>query len=270
MPMNEPVVLRAEQRDLPMLFRLWEDVFGDPPELIEAFFRYFSPEKTGWVVKRGDRLCSAAYLITGNELLRANESLPAGYVYAVATAPEERGKGCAGMLMRHLEQYARKAGILLYTRPASDRLFAWYSEKMGAKRVSRMSETEILPESASSVIPVRRIDPAEYGEIRERYLQGKSHMVLSDPFLLFQENCSDGYFAAGDGAACCMRQGNTLVIPELLCASEQRPQIVQSLIRSFQAERAVLRSQFPDGESPLVAFSGDDLLAETDWGLLLE
>lgn len=268
--MSEPVVLRAEQRDLSALLRLWEDVFGDPPEMIETFFRYFSPEKSGWVVKRDDCLCSAAYLLTGNILSLADGSLPAGYVYAVATVPEERGKGYAGMLMQRISEYAAERGFILYTRPASERLFGWYGKTLRTDRVSRMTETMYLSDDAVSADPVSRIDPASYGIIREKRLMNRAHVVLSDPFLCLQDCFSDGFYAVGDGAACCMLKGNALYIPELLCPDEQCSAAVQSLIRFFDADSAILRRQQPNGDSPLVAFSGDDQHAKTDWGLLLE
>ncbi|MBR0396953.1 MAG: hypothetical protein IJI10_01655, partial [Eubacterium sp.] len=57
---------KANAGDQPQLHRLWESVFGDPPELVQAFFDRFPPEASGWVVRQGDRICSAAYLLPGN------------------------------------------------------------------------------------------------------------------------------------------------------------------------------------------------------------
>ena len=46
-------IRRAAPADLPVLTRLWQAAFGDPPELIERFYRRFPPAKAAWVVEAG-------------------------------------------------------------------------------------------------------------------------------------------------------------------------------------------------------------------------
>ena len=93
-------ITRASNDDQPKLHQLWETVFHDTPDIVEAFFERFPPEISGWVLRNEDQICSAAYLIPGNWFLNGSDLRPAAYVYAVATVPSERGKGYAGRLMR--------------------------------------------------------------------------------------------------------------------------------------------------------------------------
>ena len=51
--MPDMQIRRAAPADLPVLTRLWQAAFGDPPELIERFYRRFPPAKAAWVVEDG-------------------------------------------------------------------------------------------------------------------------------------------------------------------------------------------------------------------------
>ena len=98
--MSIELISKAGSSDQPELHQLWETVFCDPPEIVESFFERFPPEISGWVLRRGDKICSAGYLIPGNWYIYGAELCPVAYVYAVATAPAERAKGYAGKLMQ--------------------------------------------------------------------------------------------------------------------------------------------------------------------------
>ena len=48
--MPDARIRRAAAADLPVLTRLWQTAFGDPPELIGAFYHRFPPQAAAWVV----------------------------------------------------------------------------------------------------------------------------------------------------------------------------------------------------------------------------
>ena len=181
--MGDVRIQQAQAHDQPELHALWETVFGDSPEVVQAFFGRFPPETAGWVLRREDKICSAAYLLPGNWLMEPDRYRPAGYVYAVATAPEERGKGYAGRLMRALADMAQEREIVLYTRPAEDGLFPWYAKTMDASQIGCMREQVIPADKRAEVLPCRRVTPEEYGVLREAALGTDTHIVLSEAFL---------------------------------------------------------------------------------------
>ena len=56
-------IRRTAAADLPALTRLWQTAFGDPPELIGAFYDRFPPETSTWVVEADGNVATAAHLL---------------------------------------------------------------------------------------------------------------------------------------------------------------------------------------------------------------
>ena len=276
--MADAVIRRAAEADRSALQALWETVFGDPPELIQAFFAHFPPEASGWVVSRGEELCSAAYLLTGNRLVSGGHSRPCAYVYAVATPEPERGQGYASRLMRHFAQMADAQGVLLYTRPAEPGLYAWYRDVMGASATGTGSEAVVHRNAQEAPgLPVRAVDSAEYGRLREAQLHRAPHLALSGAFLALQAEYSraaDGaLLALGDGCAITEVEEGTLLVKELLVPELQRPDAVQTLLRRFDLDTAIVRWQGGSGAAlPFAAFRpfAPEPEDAVNWGLFLD
>ena len=264
-------ITHPELRDIPMLEQIWMDVFGDPPELIEAFFDRFDPGLNGWIVRRGTEILSTAYLIHGNLLIYGDRTQPAAYVYAVATPKEHRGKGYGGILMQHFANLAEQRGLLLYTRPASASLFHWYAETMQTVPAAQLAERRIPADKSIDPSPVTRLSPAEYGSVRERMLADHPHILFSEPFLMLQETYltaeNGGYYGCPDGICACEVHGDTLVIKELV-AHDDEEAFVQTLLRHFRLPEALIPVHTEGGESQ-VAYRGD-APESTSWGLLLD
>lgn len=268
--MNDIHIGRAAASDQPELHRIWQSVFGDPTELILAFYDCFPPETAAWAVRRKGEILSAAYLIPGNWYLNDAEMRPAGYVYAVATPENHRGKGYAGALMGAIAKEASARGMLLYTRPAERSLYPWYAQTMSADRTGRMNETVIERDRTAALLPCRKISPMEYGALREAYLQNTPHIVLSDRFLRLQELYSDGFFAVGDSICCCAGDGNSLLISEYLGPAEAGVSAAQTVMKLLGKESSVLRAEQSDGSQLSAAYCGSVPELETHWGLFLE
>lgn len=188
--MPDVLIRRAVSGDLPVLTQLWAEVFGDSSEMIAAFFRYFPPEQSGWVVCSGTQICSAAYLLTGNQLVSAAGSCDCAYVYAVATPAPQRGHGYASLLMRHFSSLAHTQRLALYTLPAERGLYDWYRDIMGASVISYGTEQAVQACPSDADVLIRPTSPDCYGAARERQLAAQPHLALSKPFLsLAEEYC---------------------------------------------------------------------------------
>ena len=268
--MSIEVIRKANADDQPVLHRLWESVFDDPPDLVQAFYDRFPPEISGWVVCLGTKICSAAYLIPGNWFISPQEMFPAAYVYAVATDPSERKKGYAGKLMQAIASFARQRGILLYTRPAERSLFPWYEQKLGADNIGYFQERQFRLVSLHEPLPCRRLSAEEYGTARELQLAAIPHILLSENFLRLQETYSDGFYAVGDGCCCVVKENDTLQIPELLVPKEQREICVQSLLAQFDLKKADVRTVGIESNEPGIAYTGAARPTDTNWGFFLE
>lgn len=261
---------KANAADQPQLHRLWETVFGDPPEVVQAFFDRFPPEISGWVVRTGENICSAAYLIPGNWYLSQQEIRPAAYVYAVATDPTMRSKGYAGRLMQSIAAFAEERDLLLYTRPAEQALFPWYESTLNTGNIGYIRKQRFQFEEAIDVLPFQRITSQEYGAIREKLLSAVPHLVLSENFLRLQEVYSDGFYSVGDGCCCIVKGKNEIQIPELLTSDSYTAPAVQTLLSKFGVQDAAVQTVGNAFDPPGVAYAGKALPNQTNWGFFLE
>ena len=154
---------QAERGDIPALKALWQLVFGDTDEFLDAFFELLFPDCRVAVMEEGGRIAAAAYAI-GLENIR--------YIYAVATHPDYRGKGYGEAVT-----LAAAKGEPAYLYPASEGLRGWYARRMGAESVSMAPCREAAP--------LREIGPEEYHAARETLLRDIPHAVYTPNFLRF-------------------------------------------------------------------------------------
>ena len=263
-------ITKASASDQPELHRLWTAVFGDPPEIVQAFFDHFPPDTSGWILRQDGVVCSAAYLIPGNWYLNQSETIPAAYLYAVATLPTMRRKGCAGRLMHAIAEHTRQRNLMLYTRPAEASLFSWYASTLDTGNIGYFQEMYFRKNESTHLLPIRQISPAEYGMMREAFYTEKPHLLMSEHFLRLQEMYSDGFFAVGEGCCCIIKNDRTLQIPELLVPEEEVLSSVQSLLNHFSSLSAHVRFAGTPSNTPGIVYTGETLPQSTNWGFLLE
>ena len=268
--MDDILISRAAASDQPQLHKHWQTVFGDPTELILAFFDCFPPEISAWTVRCGDEIFSAAYLIPGNWFMNGTQLRPAGYVYAVATPENHRGHGYAGRLMHTIAAEANERELLLYTRPAEASLFPWYAKTMSAGSAGHMREIVVRKDPSAACLPCRKLTYEEYGIARERLLRDVPHIVCSERFLRLQNRYSEGFFAVSNVLCCCTMQEQRLLISECLGPEESFALTAQTMMEYLGPDSAVIRTETPDGALPSAAYCASDLPDNTHWGLFLE
>lgn len=270
--MTEILIERAENADQPRLHWLWEQVFGDEPETVQAFFDRFPPESAGWVVRKGDAIAAAAYLLPGGWLLTETGMQAVGYVYAVATDPTQRGKGYAAQLLQAMMDFADQRSLLLYTRPAEESLFPWYAARMEACSVSCVQELEFSAQPEAPALEIRSMEALEYQSLREALLSAKPHVLLPEALLRVQKRYSadtgGGLFAVGAGCCACEIRDGKLYVLELLTPNGEGA-AMQALLAHFGLEQGVLRKPSDQGGTPVVTWRGE-APEGTNWGLFLE
>lgn len=102
---------------------LWKEAFGDSDEFIDSFLERFHTPGRMLAVWENGKLLSMLHVLPF-----AFEGYRAGYIYGVATAQDERGKGHATRLMQLAVERARRDGLdALVTIPASESLRGYYS-----------------------------------------------------------------------------------------------------------------------------------------------
>ena len=102
---------------------LWKEVFGDEEEFILSFMQNYYEKSNMLYIEENGRLLSMLHLIPF-EL----EGREVGYIYAVATATDARGRGLASQLIEEAIEKARKKGFAaVITLPAEETLHEFYS-----------------------------------------------------------------------------------------------------------------------------------------------
>lgn len=203
-------IRRAAPADLPVLTRLWQTAFGDPPELIERFYRRFPPAKAAWVIEDGGCVVTAAHLLEGRLHTADGNVLPCAYVYAVSTDPAHQGNGYASALMRRFAADADVSSRVLYTLPAEASLYKWYQAVMGTTQTARRRADTHCPAANSRALPnVTRISAPEYAVLRAQQLQGQTYAEPSAALLDFQADLCAMCGGALVHVGCGMRRRGT-------------------------------------------------------------
>lgn len=273
-PMPDARIRRAAAADLPVLTRLWQTAFGDPPELIGAFYHRFPPQAAAWVVEVNGTVVTAAHLLGGRLHTADGTTLPCAYVYAASTDPAQQGHGYASALMRRFAAEADANGCVLYTLPAEASLYAWYQSVMGTTQTARGTRLRIARAPDMQCPPViERVSAQEYAALREQALRGRAHVELSAALLAFQADlcdlCGGALVRIASGCAVVERDGAQLLIKELL-GTDVLP-AVQALLAGFGAQEAQLCVQRPDGAQALAAYRPLSCVApDVLWGLYLD
>lgn len=206
---------------------LWADTFGDGPEFQQSFYRLCAPEGP-LVLTEDGALCSMLALPELALVLADGRRLRAGYIYALATAPERRGQGFAAMLIETAAGLARNRGLdCLLTVPAQPSLFQFFA-RLGFRADFYVQEETAMPAAA----PAEPVSPGDYAALREGLLAGVAHTVYASGQLAFQQamcpHPGSGLYrlelACGPGCAAVEGWPDGPVVKELLCHPGDRRQ----------------------------------------------
>ena len=211
------VLRESAPQDTAQLRQLWCDVFGDPPELVDAFLSLLPGMGCGCVAERDGRILGAAYLIHGFTLLQPGQApLCCGYLYAVAVHPDARGHGIGAAVSRGAAELGRNRGAsLICTLPAEESLYRWYGEILSLTHQStrRVFSCETLPEA-------KPLEASEYLLRREALLRDTPHAAPNASVMEFAATlcraCGGDLYALDDMLFCAYRFQDRWVMPEFL------------------------------------------------------
>lgn len=242
-------------QDVPAQRALWALAFGDGADYIENFYcSFYRPERMLVLLEDGELRAMTAWFDT--ELAAPDQNRwKTGYLYAVATHPESRGRGLAGALLKYADFYLREEQHCqaVTTVPAQPSLHDFFAAN-GFRECFRLSQGSLNPAGLPAPrgeSPLRPVSPAEYRRVREALLAGAPWPYVSYPedALAYQAGCcrlGGGGLYAGEtsrGPVCLCAEGDgrgTMIFKELLGGSA--PEVLPHLPRQFPAERWLLRS----------------------------
>ena len=258
--------------DIPAMRALWLDVFAESEAFLDAFFALL-PDIGGAAVAEDDSgaLCGAAYALTGYELLADSQSPHVGYVYAVAVDKQARGRGLGSSLTKLAAEICReREAVIVATLPAEESLYAWYEKSIGTEHILRRRK-KTAP--AKKTVDIIQMTATEYMLWRENMLRGKPHIHLSHPMLETQRALCEAYggalCASSDGIFAAYRDGDRLIIPEILCAQGIPDETAASAAAFFDCREALFYTPSEqDGEAYISADT--PLPPGTIWNLTLD
>ena len=156
---------------------------GEAQDFTAALFKRYFPDCLR-VICEGEQPASMLFSIPC-PIQTESGTLPARYIYAVATHPDHRGKGLAKQLLR-----AEAARYPIFLRPMSPSLFDFYA-KVGFSPISPVSRLEGTATVAGG--RERHLTPANYLSLRGEFAPLPCTVPTADFLSLYQQ---DGGFAA--------------------------------------------------------------------------
>ena len=159
------MLIKSDNKYIPMLVDLWHKVFGDSEEYIRVFFEktYYDSECFAEIID--GNIVSAFYLMKC-EIKLGGKTYNGRYLYAAATLSDHRGGGIMSKLIREALAYAEKENLdFVALVPADDGLYDYYGRFGFYEAMYKYKLRCVLAESLKADCPV--IDNAEdFGKMR--------------------------------------------------------------------------------------------------------
>ena len=222
------IISSPKDCDIVELKALWKEAFGDTDEFINSFFDAAFQEKRCRCAKTGDKVIAALYWFDCEY-----QGQKAAYLYAIATAKSERGKGVCRELMQivqsELEQMGYVGSMLV---PCKQDLFAFYN-KLGYNDVCYINEFEVLP---SNKVEFRKISKEEYGILRKSFLPKSAVLQEGENLDFLALSCE---FYLGDGFIfIAYKEDTILYVTELLGNID----IASGIVAAFDCNKGIFRT----------------------------
>lgn len=204
--MTDAVRLRpAYPSDRAAMTALWQQVFGDSEATITGFYEAFPRCRAAVAENEVGALVSIVHVLP-QTLTVEDQTIPAAYLYAVATRPDYRGRGLASTLIRFtealLERLDYRCAVLV---PAEPSLFSYYA---------RLGYTTAFLRNHTPFPGGREIGWEEYHQRREALLT-EPHITYSPEYYAYlQQAYGVNFYETQTGIAAAAGDYTAEVLPQ--------------------------------------------------------
>lgn len=246
----------SKPTDIPALYALWQEAFGDTTETIDLFFdTCFQPENT-LVAEMDGKPVAVLYLLE-NVLQTENGCFSAAYIYAAATAKQYRQRGLMSALLQYAHHTAEEhEWDFLYLVPADENLFRYYGSRgfqtAFYKQKHQLSRS-VLQALAAENADVLPDTPEIRFSVRASALQAVPHIVWQMPVLDFSKRLEYAFDVQSvfceNGFAVWEQEQDFAEVTEFCCADGSFPKTARLLLNASDAADFVLYTPvglFPD------------------------
>lgn len=232
------IIDRPHMADIPALWQLWQQAFGDTDAFLEGFFRTgFSPVRCR-CIKQGGQLAAALYWFDCGW-----QGKKIAYLYAVATEQAFQRKGLCRALMddthRHLKGLGYAGAALV---PGNKGLFALY-EKLGYAPFCPMQTCTIAP--GDNPADIRPVSADTYRLLRQQMLPANSVAQEKEALDFAATFCE---FYAGESMLMCLsREDDTLYFQEYL----GDPALLGGIVKMLGTQKGIV---YLPGGNPIAMY----------------
>lgn len=277
---KEPMVILTRpsvETDVPRQRELWALAFGDSGAYVDNFYNnYYRPERVLVLEEDGVVQAMTAWFDT-DFVISDQERYKAGYLYAVATHPDARGKGFAGKLLQYADTYLKEVqGFQAVTTvPAQPSLHHFFGAN-GFRECFTHNQLVLgkMDEETVKNLELIAISACEYGSLREELLRNVKHIAYPVDALEYQAGCcaisGGGLYklqtAAGISLLCAegMEDGS-LMLKELLSGQNRENNVKNGLLQVLPAFKGRIRVPGGGTKFGMLKWLAPELEAKWDW-----
>ena len=251
--MKEIVIRSWLPPDLPDLKDIFTVSFGDPPEVVDAFFRAFPAGSCSCVLaavpedgRPDGRPVAAGYRLDGLTLhFSARKQVPCGYLYALGCLPAWRGRGLGMELHKRMFVDAGEQSTVSCMIPVSESMLQAYLRlgrafPLGRVRFADHSRADLAagpPAPAAEDLP-----PAEYARRREALLASRPHAEYPAAWYSLMADFGNRFLALPGALAAVIPLEDRCVVAELLCPDANPSAAIAGVAAACPAQRYVVRT----------------------------
>ena len=228
--------------------RLWQLCFGDSDEFLDRYFDRLYREEDVLLAEEGSK--AIGHLQFPELVLSLGEAtLPAGYVVAVCTHPDHRGKGIMRPLLQEaLHREKARGDVVSVLLPAEEWLYRYYTSVGGYAPVVNRARSRRLEDA------LREEDPAVTASSLVDYLL-KVEASQQEPSLLhsraFWEVITEDFEREEDLAFQIHRTESGLIDGALFLVKGESELLVQALYGTKPVRKALLTEVARSSALPL-------------------